>query len=134
MASLAGEEARLPRGVMRIRAGGLPARPWEFNRCKSRLIFDEGAWKALLQKLGRGACLPTSLGRFLNEKGLQSFFDNGFLIRELTVLDLLSKKPLQVVRECDANHVESSRPFGLRVASIWSYLLGYLKSLCCGKN
>jgi hypothetical protein len=101
---------------MKIGAGDLPAGPWKFNRCKSRLVFDEGTWKALLQNLGRGACLPTSLGRFLNEKALQSFFDNGFLIRELAVVDLLSKKPLKIVCESDVNHGESSQPLGLRMA------------------
>ena len=110
MASLAGEQVRLPRCVMKIGAGDLPARPWKFNRCKSRLVFDEGTWKAHLQNLGRGACLPTSSGRFLNEKALQSFFDNGFLIRELAVLDLLSKKPLKIVCESDVNHGEYSQP------------------------
>jgi hypothetical protein len=86
---------------MKIGAGDLPAGSWKFNRCKTRLVFDEGTWKALLQNLGRGACLPTSLGRFLNEKAFQSFFDNGFLIRELAVVDFLSKKPLKIVCESD---------------------------------
>ena len=80
---------------MKIGAGDLPAWPWKFNRCKSRLVFDEGTWKPLLQNLGRGACLPTSLGRFLNEKALQSFFDNGFLIRELAVVDLLFEEAVE---------------------------------------
>jgi hypothetical protein len=101
---------------MKIGAGDLPAGPWKFNRCKSRLIFDEGTWKAILQNLGRGACLPTSLGRFLNEKAFQSFFDNGFLIRELAVVDFLSKKPLKIVCESDVNHGESSQLLGLRMA------------------
>jgi hypothetical protein len=103
-ASLAEEEARLPRCVMKSEAGDLPAAPWKFNRCERRLVFDEGTWKALLQNLGRGTCLLTALGRFLNEKALQSFFDNGFLIRELAVLDLVSNQSLKIVCESDFNH------------------------------
>jgi hypothetical protein len=116
MASIAEEGARVPRSVMKIGVGDLPAGPWKFNRCKSRLVFDEGTWKAVLQNLGRGACLPTSLGRLLNEKALQGFFDNGLLIRELAVVDLVSKKRLKIVCESDGNHVESSQPLGIRMA------------------
>jgi hypothetical protein len=59
---------------------------------ESRQVFDEGTWKALLKNLGTGACLA---GRFLNEKALQSFFDNGFLIWELAVLDLLFEEAVE---------------------------------------
>jgi hypothetical protein len=104
MESLAGEEARLSCYIMKINAVDLPARPWKFNRCERRLVFDEGTRKAFPQNLGRGARLPISPGRFLNEKALQSFFDNGFLIRELAVLDLVSNQSLKIVCESDVNH------------------------------
>jgi len=89
---------------MKIGAGDLPARPWKFNRCKSRLVLDKGTWNARVQNLGQGARLQTSVGQFSNEKALQSFFDDGFFIRELAVLDPPSKKPLKIVCESDVNH------------------------------
>jgi len=114
MASLAGEQVRLPRCVMKIGAGDLTARPWKFNRCEGRLVLNKGTWKARLQNLGQGAYPRTTVRRFLNEKALQSFFDNGLFIRELAVLDLPSEQPLKIVCESDVNHVESSQPPSVR--------------------
>src|SRR5487761_2143369 len=119
MESLAGEKGRLPRCVMKRGAGDLLTAPLEFNRRKSRLVFDEGSGQAHFQDLGRGTGLPTSPGRFLDEKALQGFFDNGFLVRELAVFDLLSKQPLQIIFEGDVHHAESSQPSGLRMP-LWA--------------
>jgi hypothetical protein len=104
MTSFAGEEVRLPRCVMKINAGSLLAGSRKFHRCERRLVFDEGIWKTLVPNLGRSDCLSTCLGWFLNEKALQSFFDNGFLIRELAIGNLISQKPLKIVCESDVNH------------------------------
>jgi hypothetical protein len=101
---------------MKIRTGDLLAVPWEINRCDNRVILDKGTRKTFLQKLGRGACLRLPLGRFLDEKALQSFLDNRFLVRELAVLDLLSKKPLKIVCESDVHDGESCQPLGVPMA------------------
>jgi hypothetical protein len=115
MASLAREEGRLPRSIRQGRAGDLPAGPWEFDGGTSGLVFEERTGKAYLKDLGRSVAWPTTLGQFLSEKVLHSFFDDGFLVGELSVLDLSSKKLLKIVGKSDVQHGESFQPSELRI-------------------
>src|SRR5262245_43780453 len=67
----------------------------------------------LLLGLGRRAHRGLSLVRLLDEEEPQDLFDDGLLVRELAVLDLLSKEPLKIVCESDVHHRESCQSWGL---------------------
>jgi hypothetical protein len=61
----------------------------------------------ILLRLSRGAGRGLSIVWRLDKKKPQGFLHHGLLIRELAVLDLLSKKSVQIVGERDIHDRES---------------------------
>jgi hypothetical protein len=70
----------------------------------------------VLLRFGRRARRGLSVVWLFDEEEPQGFFDNGFLVRELAVLDLFSEPPLKIICKSDVHHGEPCQSRWLQIA------------------